>query len=59
MEQDGVSERHNVDKNMLAQDLALVPVETVLKARVAAAAALAHVIASWDNNVRVFAKSSP
>ncbi|KAH9934987.1 SNF2 chromatin remodeling protein [Fomitopsis serialis] len=50
MEQDGVSERHNVDKNMLAQDLALIPVETVLKARVAAAAALAHVIASWDNN---------
>ncbi|TFY59920.1 hypothetical protein EVJ58_g5470 [Rhodofomes roseus] len=50
MEQDGVSERHNVDKNMLAQDLALVSVETVLKARVAAASALAHIIASWPSN---------
>ncbi|KAH8102965.1 SNF2 chromatin remodeling protein [Cristinia sonorae] len=40
-------ERHNVDKNMLAQDLALVPVETVLCARVAAATALANVIAVW------------
>ncbi|KZT70176.1 SNF2 superfamily chromatin remodeling protein [Daedalea quercina L-15889] len=52
MEQDGVSERHNVDKNMLAQDLALVPVETVLKARVAAASALAYIIAFWPNETQ-------
>ncbi|KAF9821604.1 hypothetical protein IEO21_00450 [Rhodonia placenta] len=40
-------ERHNVDKNMLAQDLALISVEIVLKARIAAASALAYVIAFW------------
>jgi len=40
-------ERHNVDKNMLAQDLALVSVEIVLKARTAAASALAYIIAFW------------
>ncbi|TDL27615.1 SNF2 chromatin remodeling protein [Rickenella mellea] len=41
------AERHNVDKNMLAQDLSLVSVETVLKARVAATTALAWLIAEW------------
>ncbi|KAI0927991.1 hypothetical protein AcW2_004145 [Taiwanofungus camphoratus] len=46
----GPPERHNVDKNMLAQDLSLVTVEVVLKARIAAATALAHVIAFWPNN---------
>lgn len=55
IEQDGVSERHNVDKNMLAQDLALIPIETVLKARVAAASALACIIAFWPNNVSIIA----
>ncbi|THH31546.1 hypothetical protein EUX98_g2662 [Antrodiella citrinella] len=40
-------ERHNVDKNMLAQDLALVPVGTVLCARVATATALAHIVVVW------------
>ncbi|EMD34416.1 hypothetical protein CERSUDRAFT_117290 [Gelatoporia subvermispora B] len=40
-------ERHNVDKNMLAQDLSLVTVETVLKARIAAATALAYVVVFW------------
>ncbi|OCH89091.1 SNF2 chromatin remodeling protein [Obba rivulosa] len=40
-------ERHNVDKNMLAQDLSLVSVENVLKARIAAATALAFVVISW------------
>ncbi|TCD70588.1 TATA-binding protein-associated factor mot1 [Steccherinum ochraceum] len=40
-------ERHNVDKNMLAQDLALVPMEIVLRARVAAATALANIVAVW------------
>lgn len=49
----GPPERHNVDKNMLAQDLSLVTVEVVLKARIAAATALAHVIAFWPNNVSI------
>ncbi|KAH9948095.1 SNF2 chromatin remodeling protein [Amylocystis lapponica] len=43
----GPPERHNVDKNMIAQDLSLVSVEVVLKARMAAATALAHIIAFW------------
>ena len=45
-------ERHNVDKNMLAQDLSLIPVEVTLKARVAAATALAHLLAFWPSHVR-------
>ncbi|TFK29824.1 hypothetical protein FA15DRAFT_690571 [Coprinopsis marcescibilis] len=40
-------ERHNVDKNMLAQDLSLVSVETIMKARVAAASAMAEFILRW------------
>ncbi|KAI6038454.1 hypothetical protein EDC04DRAFT_2695399 [Pisolithus marmoratus] len=40
-------ERHNVDKNILAQDLALVSAEVNLQARVAAATALAFLIAYW------------
>ncbi|TFK86254.1 SNF2 chromatin remodeling protein [Polyporus arcularius HHB13444] len=43
----GPSERHNVDKNMLAQDLSLVSVEVVIQARLAASEALAHIIAFW------------
>ena len=35
-----LAERHNVDKNMLAQDLTLVPIEVVFQARIAAATAL-------------------
>jgi TATA-binding protein-associated factor len=41
------AEKHNVDKNMLMQDLALISVETVLRARVATAKAFAWVIAEW------------
>ncbi|KAF5386822.1 hypothetical protein D9615_001620 [Tricholomella constricta] len=40
-------EQHNVDKNMLAQDLSLITYEVTLKARVSAATALAHLISSW------------
>ena len=47
----GPSERHNVDKNMLAQDLSLVPVEIVIQARLAASSALAYIIAFWPSNV--------
>ncbi|EGN96198.1 hypothetical protein SERLA73DRAFT_170610 [Serpula lacrymans var. lacrymans S7.3] len=43
-----VPERHNVDKNMLSQDLALVAVEVILQARIAAATALSYLIASWS-----------
>ncbi len=48
----GPSERHNVDKNMLAQDLSLVPVEVVIQARLAASEALALIIAFWPSSVR-------
>ncbi|EIW85445.1 hypothetical protein CONPUDRAFT_80033 [Coniophora puteana RWD-64-598 SS2] len=44
---DADGERHNVDKNMLAQDLSLVSVEVILQARIAAATALAYLIAYW------------
>ncbi|KDQ59577.1 hypothetical protein JAAARDRAFT_77653 [Jaapia argillacea MUCL 33604] len=47
VDHDGGAERHNVDKNMLAQDLSLVTLEIVLKARVSAATALACLIVSW------------
>ncbi|KAG6814294.1 hypothetical protein H0H92_013419 [Tricholoma furcatifolium] len=40
-------ERHNVDKNMLAQDSSLITSEVTLKARVSAATALAYLIPSW------------
>lgn len=43
---------HNVDKAMLAQDLALVSVEAVLRGRVAAAVALGSLIAAWPLEVR-------
>ena len=47
------TERHNVDKNMLAQDLALVTVESVFKTRIAAATALAQLIVTWPEKVRL------
>ncbi|KAH0584000.1 hypothetical protein H2248_009577 [Termitomyces sp. 'cryptogamus'] len=40
-------ERHNVDKNMLAQDPSLITPEITLKARVCAATALAYLISLW------------
>lgn len=51
---DGALERHNVDKNMLAQDLSLVPIETILRARVAAATALAYQLIHWPRDVSMF-----
>lgn len=48
---DDISERHNVDKNMLVQDLALVTVESVFKTRIAAATALAHLTVKWPEKV--------
>ncbi|KAF8654075.1 hypothetical protein AX16_003608 [Volvariella volvacea WC 439] len=45
-------ERHNVDKNMLAQDLSLVSTEVILKARIVAATALAHIIVYWPANAQ-------
>ena len=47
------NERHNVDKNMLSQDLSLISVETIFKARIAAAMALAHLIVCWPPQVRI------
>ena len=46
-----LAERHNVDKNMLSQDLSLISVEVTLKARVAAATALAYLIIYWPKEV--------
>ncbi|KAF8130463.1 SNF2 chromatin remodeling protein [Mycena galopus ATCC 62051] len=45
-------ERHNVDKNMLAQDPSLITTEVTLKARVAAATALAQLIVLWPANAQ-------
>ncbi|KAG5635827.1 hypothetical protein H0H81_009992 [Sphagnurus paluster] len=42
-------ERHNVDKNMLAQDPSLITQEVTLKARVSAATGLACLISSWPS----------
>lgn len=44
-------ERHNVDKNMLSQDLSLISVEVILKARIATASALAYLIVLWPAEV--------
>ncbi|KAF8163184.1 SNF2 superfamily chromatin remodeling protein [Crassisporium funariophilum] len=41
------AERHNVDKNMLAQDSSLVTVEVTLKARISTATALADLMIYW------------
>lgn len=49
-----VSERHNVDKNMLSQDLSLVTVEVTLKARLACGKALASLISIWPGTVSCF-----
>jgi hypothetical protein len=49
--QDSAPDRHNVDKNMLAQDLSLISTEVTLKARVTAATALAQLIVLWPSSV--------
>lgn len=51
------TERHNVDKNMIAQDLSLISTETVIAARVAAATSMAYVMAVWPNLVRILSAS--
>ncbi|KAI0059098.1 hypothetical protein BV25DRAFT_1901802 [Artomyces pyxidatus] len=43
------AERHNVDKNMLTQDLVLISPNTIWKARIASASALARVITLWGS----------
>lgn len=48
------AERHPVDKNMLAQDVALVSIEIIWKARVASATALAQITALWPDQVTHF-----
>jgi TATA-binding protein-associated factor len=45
----GASERHNIDKSILNQDLSLVSPELILRGRVAAAKALALLIAAWPS----------
>ncbi|KAF5372870.1 hypothetical protein D9758_001613 [Tetrapyrgos nigripes] len=46
---DAAPERHNVDKNMLAQDLSLITTEVILKARLAASTALALLMIYWPS----------
>ncbi|KAK0546804.1 TATA-binding protein-associated factor mot1 [Tilletia horrida] len=41
--------RHDVDKGMLTQDLALVGVDTVMHNRLGAATALGHIIRQWPS----------
>lgn len=48
---DSTTERHNVDKNMIAQDLSLISIEVVLQARVAASKSLAAIITFWPQTV--------
>ncbi|KAK0458447.1 SNF2 superfamily chromatin remodeling protein [Desarmillaria tabescens] len=48
---ENLPERHNVDKNMLSQELGLVSVETTLKARIAAATASAQLVAFWPKDM--------
>lgn len=47
MDMQNGTERHNVDKSMLAQDLSLISLEVILRARVAVAKAFAWLIAAW------------
>jgi len=49
---DPAAERHPIDKNMLTQDMGLVSVEIVWKARLASAVALAKITALWPVKVR-------
>ncbi|KAJ3741734.1 SNF2 chromatin remodeling protein [Lentinula detonsa] len=44
-------ERHNVDKNMLAQDLSLITTEVIIKARIAGSIALALLITYWPSSI--------
>ncbi|KAK0502746.1 SNF2 superfamily chromatin remodeling protein [Armillaria luteobubalina] len=50
---ENLPERHNVDKNMLSQELGLVSIETTLKARIAAATASAQLIAFWSKDMLI------
>jgi TATA-binding protein-associated factor len=44
-------ERHNVDKNMISQDLSLISVNIVIKARLATATALGYLMVCWMSDV--------
>ncbi|KAF9792249.1 SNF2 chromatin remodeling protein [Thelephora terrestris] len=44
---DPTAERHPIDKNMLAQDMGLVPIEIIWRARLVSAVALAKITALW------------
>jgi TATA-binding protein-associated factor len=45
-------EKHNVDKHMVLQDLALVSMESIFKARIAASTGLAQLLVYWPEDVR-------
>jgi TATA-binding protein-associated factor len=46
-------ERHNVDKNMVSQDQALVSEELTLKARLASSMAIAQLLVAWPVSTRI------
>ncbi|KAH7107356.1 SNF2 superfamily chromatin remodeling protein [Auriculariales sp. MPI-PUGE-AT-0066] len=48
----GFPEKHNVDKHMLTQDLALVNADIVIKTRITAAQAIASMVARWPSESR-------
>lgn len=52
-EGNGAVERHNVDKNMIAQDLSLVTVDVIIRARLASATALAFLMTCWPAEVSI------
>lgn len=47
-------ERHNVDKNMIMQDLSLLSSDVVLRARVSAATAIAFLMVCWSSGVSLY-----
>ena len=49
----GSSERHNIDRSMLNQDLSLVSQELILRGRITAATAIAILINSWPTMVSI------
>ena len=53
------AECHNVNKNMIAQDMSLIPLEVIIAARVASATALSYIVAQWPASVCLHINSCP
>lgn len=59
LDDDKKQERHNVDKAMMAQDVALVTTEVIWDARITSARAMGHLIAIWPNANEAVRRSYP